>query len=116
MPHSLNAPGKSGSGSSTVPGLRIPDQKTAINVCIYTRKGKDFRTMRGGMTGMPIRGYSDIIRFSSNKTTLFWHPTESGHTFNIRFNNSEEAKRFRVKVEAMNYKGQIIHYETVVPN
>jgi hypothetical protein len=108
----LSSPGSSSPNSKN--SLRIPDQKTAINVCIYTRKGKDFRTMRGGMKGMPINGFTKIIPFVSDNITLYWHPMETGHRFNIKFTNSEAAKRFRVKVEAMNYIGQVIHYETVI--
>jgi len=111
---SLESPGKSGSGSSKASNLRVPVQKTAINVCIYTRKGKDFRTMRGGMHGMPIQGYTDIIHFSSDGITLFWHPADTGHTFNIRFNNTASAKTFRIKLDGMTYKGQVIHYEKVI--
>lgn len=92
----------------------IPEQKTAINVCIYTRKGTDFRTMRGGMNKATIMGYSKILPFTSDKVTLFWHPQESGRSFNIHFNNAETTKKFRVKVEAINQTGEIIHYETVV--
>jgi hypothetical protein len=109
----LSSPGTSSPDNK--PGLRVPDQKTAINVCIYTRKGKDFRTMRGGMKGMPITGYTKIIPFASDNITLYWHPLETGHSFRIRFNNSETTRRFRVKVEAMNDKGPVIHCEKVLP-
>ena len=101
------------SGPST--GLGIPIQQTALNVCIYTRKGKDYRTMRGGMKGMAIKGYSEVFPFAPDSVTLFWHPLESGHSFRISFNNSATTKRFRVKVEGVNANGDLIHYETVVP-
>jgi hypothetical protein len=96
--------------------LGIPDQKTAINVCVYTRKGKDWRTMRGGMNTLTVKGYNDITPQKTDDVTLYWHPLESGHSFRISFSNSATAKRFRINVEAMTYKGQILHYETIVPN
>jgi len=64
---------------------------------------------------MPITGYTKIIPFASDKITLYWHPMELGHTFHIQFNNSETATGFRLKVDAMNYIGQVMHYEKVVP-
>lgn len=90
------------------------DQKTALNICVYTRKGNDFRTMRGGMNKTAITGYNKVFPFTTDKVTLFWHPQEYGHSFNIRFNNAETAKRFRVKVEAISQTGEVIHYETVI--
>jgi hypothetical protein len=100
--------------SSGSPKLGVPVEKTAVNICIYTRKGKDFRTMRGGMTGMPIKGYTPIIPFQSDEITLYWRPLETGHSFNIKFSNTESTRRFRVRVDAMTYQGQVIHYETVI--
>jgi hypothetical protein len=95
--------------------LGVPVQKTALNVCVYTRKGKDFRTMRGGMNKLAVEGYNEVLKFNTDKVTLYWNPVESGNTFTIRFNNSETTKRFRVKVEGMTYSGKVVQYETVLP-
>jgi hypothetical protein len=100
--------------NSSIQKLRLPDQKTAINVCLYTRKGTDFRTMRGGLNKVALKGYNEILRFNTDKVTLYWDPLAFGHTFRIRFNNAETTKRFRVKMEGMSNTGKIIHFETIV--
>jgi hypothetical protein len=106
--------GPSASGKQN--SLRLPDQKTAINVCVYTRKGKDFRTMRGGMkAGVTITGYSELFPpLKTDNVTLYWRPIEAGHSFHIAFDNNETTKRFRIKVEGVNTAGEVIHYEKVI--
>jgi hypothetical protein len=94
--------------------LGSPECKTAINVCIYTRKGRDFRTMRGGMNAMTIQGYSQVLPPKPDNINLFWHPIETGHSFRISFHNGETPKRFRVKMEGVSATGDVIHYETVI--
>lgn len=94
--------------------LRIPEQKTAVNVCIYTRKGKDFRTMRGGLNKLAVKGYDDVLKFNTDKVTLYWNPLAAGSDFRIRFLNNETAKGFRVKVEGISYSGKVIHFETII--
>lgn len=94
--------------------LQYLDQKTAINVCIYSRKGTDFRTMRGGMNKLTIKGYDPILPFHPDRITLYCDRLQSGHQFHISFNNNDTARRFRLKLEGMSYAGKIVHYETVV--
>ena len=96
-------------------GLKMPKVPgTAVNVCIYTRKGKDFRTMRGGLNKIPVKGYSTMVTFTSDKVTLFWQPLGYGNSFRVRFNNDETTKKFRLKLEGMSASGKVIHYETIV--
>lgn len=85
------------SASSCQKGLTSPVQETAINVCIYTRKGKEFGTMRGGIKGMNINGYSELFPLKTDNITPFWHSIEAGHSFRIAFHSSETAKPFRIR-------------------
>ncbi len=94
--------------------LSYLDQKTAINVCIYSRKGTDFRTMRGGMNKLTIKGYDPILPFHPDRITLFCDRLKSGHQFHISFNNNDTARRFRLKLEGASYSGKIVHFETVI--
>jgi hypothetical protein len=111
----VSAPPPPGSSKQKI-NLGIPKWKTAVNICIYTRKGRDYRTMRGGMSAMTIQGYTQVLLPKPDNIDLFWHPMDAGRSFIIRFNNSKETRAFRINVDAMTYKGQVFHYETVVRN
>jgi hypothetical protein len=106
------------SGFSSSPGqmvsLRSPVVKTAINVCVYTRNGRDYRTMRGGMNMMMIQGYSRIIPFHSDRRALYWVPFARGNRLRVRFQNSDDCRRFRIMVEGVNGNGNIVHYERIL--
>jgi len=100
-------------GPST--GLKIPvSNPTALNILIYLRKDRDFRTMRGGLNKISVKGYDKILLFKADKVTLLWDPWAAGNEYRIRFTNNETTRRFRVKVEGISYTGKIIHYETIV--
>ena len=102
---------KIGSGSNQ---LGIPVQKTPLNVLIYTRKGKDFRTMRGGLNTMYVKGYDKILPFYPNNRIFFWSPSLVGNKFAIRFNNTEKCRKFRVKVSGITPDGKIAFSERII--
>ena len=100
-------------GPST--GLKIPvSNPTALNILIYLRKDRDFRTMRGGLNKISVKGYDKILLFKADKVTLLWDPWAAGNEYRMRFTNNETTRRFRVKVEGISYTGKIIYYETIV--
>jgi hypothetical protein len=95
-------------------GLKVPIQQTAVNILIYLRKGTDFRTMPGGLNKIAVRGYDSLLPFRSDGVVLLWDPWALGTEYRIRFINNETTRRFLVKVEGVNYSGQLIHFETIV--
>jgi hypothetical protein len=96
-------------------GLKIPvSGGPTLNILIYLRKDRDFRTMRGGLNKIAVKGYDRILPFKTDKVTLLWDPWAGGNEYRIRFTNNETTRRFRVKVEGISYTGKIIHYETIV--
>jgi hypothetical protein len=100
-------------GPST--GLKLPvSNPTAINILIYLRKGRDYRTMRGGLNKIAVKGYDRILPFKEDQVTLLWDPWATGNEYRIRFTNNETTRRFRVKVEGMGDTGKVIHYETIL--
>jgi hypothetical protein len=102
-------------GQTTKKPLGTPVEKEAINVCIYTRKGADFRTMLGGLNKISVKGYSDILQFHPDSTTLYWNPQAIGNGFRIRFTNNEHTRRFRLVIEGYNNAGKLLHLEEVLP-
>jgi len=100
-------------GPST--GLKIPvSNPTALNILIYLRKGHDFRTMRGGLNKIAVKGYDNILPFKTDKVTLFWNPWASGNEYRIKFFNNEKTKRFRLKVEGISRTGKVIYFERII--
>jgi hypothetical protein len=96
-------------------GLKIPvSGGPPLNILIYLRKDRDFRTMRGGLNKIAVKGYDKILPFKTDNVTLLWDPWAAGNEYRIRFVNNETTRRFRVKVEGISYTGKIIHYETVI--
>jgi hypothetical protein len=102
------------SAKSGKPGLAIPVQQTPVNVLIYTRKGKDFQTMRGGLNSIYVRGYDKILPFSPNKRTLLWSPWEVGNNFKVSFNNADNCRQIRVKVSAITPTGKLAYCEKLI--
>jgi hypothetical protein len=52
---------------------------------VYTRKGKDLRSVPGKMNKMLIVGYSQAIPFTSpDRITSLWIPDIKGNTFKIK--------------------------------
>jgi hypothetical protein len=108
---------KTGLGGFDLAGsgpLKIPVGNTPYEVCIYLRKGKDFRTMPGGLNKIAVKGYEKILPFKPGKVTLFWDPWAAGREYRIRFTNNETTKHFRVNVDGMTRAGKVVHYETVI--
>ena len=103
-------------GQSHGSSLLLPEQKTAVNVLIYTRKGKDFRTMKGGLNTMRVRGFGRALPFSPNNRALYWDPLQvrSG-TFAIQFNSPENCRRFRVRISGVAPDGKVVYCEKIVP-
>ncbi|MBS1599480.1 MAG: hypothetical protein JST75_14740 [Bacteroidetes bacterium] len=85
--------------------------KTPVIIAIYTRKGTDYRTKPGGLNKISVKGYSRILQFKPDRISLYWDPLHIGNNFRIRFNNNETARRFRVIIEGVNSKGEIVHAE-----
>ena len=85
-----------------------------LNLCIYMKKGADFRNMPSDLNKIPVRGYSSMIDFNPGLITLFWAPFEFGNQFNIQFQNSETAKKFRLVIDGINDKGHVIHLEKIL--
>jgi hypothetical protein len=104
-----------GFGKDTVQKLKLhlTGQQTPVNVLIYTRKGKDFRSMPGGLNTVFIKGYDRILPFTPDNRTLCWRPWEKGHNFRIHFNNSESCSKIRVKVSGITADGRIAWCEKV---
>ena len=107
--------------SSTIKGkdlsqglkLHIPVDQTPVNVLIYTRKGKDFRTMPGGLNTVFIKGYDKILPFTPDNRTLCWRPWEKGNNFRVHFYNSETCRKIRIKVSGITADGRIAWCEKV---
>jgi hypothetical protein len=104
-----------GFGKDTVQKLKLhlTGQQTPVNVLIYTRKGKDFRSMPGGLNTVYIKGYDKILPFSPDNRTLCWLPWEKGHSFRIHFYNTETCRKIRVKVSGITATGRIAYCEKV---
>jgi hypothetical protein len=61
---------KMGQGGFRLAGsgaFKLPVNGSPYEVCIYLRKGKDFRTMPGGLNKISVQGYDPIL--PSNKAT-----------------------------------------------
>jgi len=99
-------------------GLHIPEQKTPINVCIYTHeKNEQSNDILGKLTGMNsihIKGFDNIGQFHPDKEVLFFDPRQSGNRFIIEFRNPRSIKKFRVRMEGFSYTGKLVHFETLV--
>jgi hypothetical protein len=108
---------KTGQGGFDLAGpgpLKIPVSESPYEICIYLRKGKDFRTMPGGLNRIAVKGFDKILSFKPGDVTLFWYPWAAGSEYRIRFTNNITTRRFRVKMEGMTYTGKAVHYETIV--
>jgi len=102
-------------GFSIIGGaLGVPTTNSPYEICIYTRKDKDWRTVPGGMNKISVKGYSTIVPFKPDGVTLCWDPFIFGNGCRIRFHNNAFARRFRVVVEGFNYKGEIVHMEKIL--
>jgi hypothetical protein len=95
--------------------LKVPVEKTPIIIAIYTRKAADFRTMPGGLNKISVKGYSNILKFHPDRTTLYWEPQAFGNSFRIRFTNNDYTRRFRIVIEGYNQAGKVVHLEEVLP-
>jgi len=103
MPHGFTK----GSGGASI-------DKTPMIISIYLRKGKDFRTMPGGLNKIDVRGYTRVLRFQPDHATILWEPRLFCNSCRIHFYNNEFAKRFRIVVEGLDCMGHQIHLEKIV--
>jgi hypothetical protein len=94
--------------------LAVPVSETPYEICIYLRKGKDFRTMPGGLNKIAVKGFDAPLVFKPDYVTLLWDPRATGPDYRIRFTNKAGVRSFRVKVEGISDAGKLIHFETVV--
>jgi hypothetical protein len=52
---------------------------------IYTRKGKDLRSVPGKMNSIPVAGYTKYLEFTQpDRITYLWIPSVSGNNFKIK--------------------------------
>jgi hypothetical protein len=95
-------------------GLGVPVSHDPYLIGIYTRKDKDWRTMPSDVNSVEVKGYEELTRFTRDRLTLFWDPIVVGNKFRIRFNNNQDTRSFRVVVEGINQRGQVIHREQIL--
>lgn len=95
-------------------GLGIPVQHDPYVIAIYTRKGKDWRTMPTGVNAVEVKGYDELWKFGGDRITLYWNPIVVANKFRIRFYNNQGIRSFRVVIEGINNRGQLIHKEQIL--
>jgi hypothetical protein len=95
-------------------GLGVPVQHDPFVIGIYTRKDKDWRTMPSDVNSVEVKGYDELWRFDGDRLTLYWNPIVVGNKFRIRFNNNQDARSFRIVVEGINTRGQLVHKEQIL--
>jgi hypothetical protein len=101
-------------------------------IAIYTRKGSDQTSSKGGLSSNTVAGYTPIKQFYSPnydafdprndhldiRTTLYWNPllstTENKKTIKLSFHNNDVTKSFRVVIEGMTRDGLLTHYEQIM--
>jgi hypothetical protein len=94
--------------------IGAPTQNDPFVIGIYTRKGNDWRSMPTNVNSVEVTGYDVLWKFSQDRITLFWDPIMIGKTFRIRFNNNENTAGFRIVVEGIDQKGEVIHRDQIV--
>ncbi|MFX1704988.1 hypothetical protein PV783_13585 [Chitinophaga sp. CC14] len=103
-------------GSDAVPTLKNPggrDSAPAAMICIYTRKGKDLRTISGNLQKLPIRGYDKPLTWQyPDRTTLLWAPfiTASEYKFPVPGPQGQVT----LIAEGVNKYGETFHFERVL--
>lgn len=101
-------------------------------IAIYTRRGADQTTSKGGLSSNTVAGYTPIKQFYSPnydrfdprndhldiRTTLYWNPllstNEKNKTIKLNFYNNDVTKSFRVVIEGMTKDGLLTHYEQIM--
>jgi hypothetical protein len=102
-------------------------------IAIYTRKGGDQATSKGGgLSSNTVAGYTPIKQFYSPnydrfdprndhldiRTTLYWNPMISTNAKNksvkLNFYNNDVTKSFRVVIEGITRDGLLTHYEQIM--
>lgn len=101
-------------------------------IAIYTRKGSDETTGKGGLSSNTIAGYTPIRQFYSPnydsfdprndrldiRTTIYWNPivqtSRKNKTVRLSFYNNDITKAFRVVVEGMTRDGLLTHFEQIM--
>lgn len=102
-------------------------------IAIYTRKGGDQTTSKGGgLTANTVAGYTPIKQFYAPnydrfdpkndhldiRTTLYWNPllytTQKNKTIKLNFYNNDVTKSFRVVIEGINKDGLLTHFEQIM--
>jgi hypothetical protein len=94
-----------------------PSPVSPVVICIYTRKGEDWKDAPGGLHQMMITGFSRISKFQSASdqgVVLYWNPIENSNTFRIRFYNNAMTRIFRIVIEGMRHDGELVHFEKVI--
>jgi hypothetical protein len=95
-------------------GLGVPVSHDPYVIGIYTRKGNDWRSMPSDVNSVEVKGYDELWRFNQDRLTLYWDPIAIGNKFRIRFNNNQDCRSFRVVIEGINQRGQVIHREQIL--
>jgi hypothetical protein len=95
-------------------GLAVPMQQTSINVLIYTRKGSDFRSMRGGMNSISVKGFDRPLPFTPNDRTLYWSPWLRTDQHRVQFPATGGCRQVRIKISGISPTGRTLFYEDVI--
>jgi hypothetical protein len=102
-------------------------------IAIYTRRGGDQATSKGGgLSSNTVAGYTPIKQFYSPdydrfdprndhldiRTTLYWNPllstSSKNKTIKLNFYNNDVTKSFRVVIEGITKDGLLTHYEQIM--
>lgn len=95
-------------------GFGVPVSNDPYVIGIYTRKGNDWRSMPSDVNSLVVTGYDEPWKFGQDRITLFWNPLIVGNRFRMSFKNNQEIKGFRVVVEGINQKGEVVHHEQII--
>jgi hypothetical protein len=95
-------------------------------LAIYTRKGPDMAGAFEGLNKVELPGYSRIKlpsefnyndssnHYPDNRITLYWNPLINSGEKVVRFFNNSYTKKFRVIIEGIGTRGELLHFEKVI--
>ncbi|MFX1704987.1 hypothetical protein PV783_13580 [Chitinophaga sp. CC14] len=98
------------------PNLKDPygsDNAPSAMICVYRRKGKDFRPIAGNLLSLKVKGYDRPQEWKTpDRTTLLWLPYF--HEKELRFILPwAKPTRIQIVVEGVNSQGEIFHFEKI---
>jgi hypothetical protein len=105
----------------------FPDSGEFISaIALYTRKGADVAGAFEGLNKIDLPGYNkirlphefnynDSSNYSpDNRLTLYWNPLVDSGEKVIRFFNNNYTKKFKVIIEGVGIRGELLHFERVI--